>query len=176
VLLPGAPVAGAGSSEQTEVAEQRAMLDQIIGQLDVAPEGLVQRMEQQRKKNEELEAANQGLLTHVRTLRKAQDQAQAEQKALKQQVAQLEQAVDKLKEQRAQQRTTIANLRQRLGEEDQQAAQSWARMAWHWRWYLAAAVLLAAALVLVVIWSRPAMAEQDSMPDEEPSADDPPNG
>ena len=58
-----------------ELAAQRAVLDRVIGKLDVAPEGVVQSLEQERQKNEELQSSNLGLLAHVREMTETQQQS-----------------------------------------------------------------------------------------------------
>ena len=47
----------------------------MIGKLDVAPEGIVSLMEENRRQNEELQSANLGLLTHIRDLNKTNELA-----------------------------------------------------------------------------------------------------
>ena len=77
ILMPDGAAAAARPATNgrgRELAAQRAVLDRVIGKLDVAPDGIVQDLEQERQKNEELQSSNLGLLAQVREMTRTQQQ------------------------------------------------------------------------------------------------------
>jgi len=144
----GQPVAG------TELAAQRAVLDRVIGKLDVAPEGVVQTLEQERQKNEELQASNLGLLAQVRELNKTQEQTTDQLQSLATKNEQLVATVDRLKEERATARGQVKDLKEKLAQyeppagEEEEATES-GIVSWlaRWKWYVGGLVVIVLALI-----------------------------
>jgi proteasome lid subunit RPN8/RPN11 len=157
ILPPDGGQATADAVRQAELRSQRQVLDRVIGKLDVAPEGLVDLMEENRKKNDELEAANLGLLTRVRDLGDVNKRNLDQQALLKRKVEVLEKSVGRLKDDKKLQSEEIDELEERLAkyedpEGDEETEGIWARVL-RWKWYLLGLLLVfggAVALILTV--------------------------
>ena len=163
LVAPPQIAAGTGDRFDRDLAAQRDLLDRVIGDVSVAPDGVVETLEQQRQKNEELESANIGLLTHTRELRKANERAKDEQQALADKNASLLETIDRLKEDKAAAREKIENLRAQLAQyeetpdEGEQLGGIW-EWATRWKWYLVGGILVlivAAAAALAVYGPKP---------------------
>lgn len=134
-----------------QLQAERELLDQVIGELDVAPQGIVETLEEQRQKNEELEAVRLGLRSHIDQLKQNQHELEREKDALLKQHKQLRLEIARLNEERGEQEDKIVALQERLkeyqGVNDQQEATglwSWLK---RWKWYISGA----AVLLLVVL-------------------------
>jgi proteasome lid subunit RPN8/RPN11 len=137
----------------TELAAQRAVLDRVIGKLDVAPEGVVQTLEQERQKNEELQSSNLGLLAQVREITKTQQQTADQLESLTGKNEQLLATVDRLKEDRTTVRGQLNDLKEKLAQyepaagEDEEAEAGIVPWLERWKWYLGGFVVVVVALV-----------------------------
>ena len=61
ILAPSDPAAVAAADPRAvQLKEEREFLDEIIGKLEIAPDGVVQTLEEQRLKNEELRIDQDG--------------------------------------------------------------------------------------------------------------------
>lgn len=149
------PLGTTAVSPPADLAAQRDMLDRIIGDLEVAPDGVVRSMELQRKENEQLQAVNLGLAARLRELEQSNDRALATHASLEKKTQDLQLVVDGLREDQQGAAGEIRELRGRLsayeGSEDGTGADGglWGWLS-RWRWYVggtAAAILLAAAVV-----------------------------
>ncbi len=159
-------------TEAHELAEQRKMLDRVIGKLNIAPDGVVQTLEEQRQRNEELRSSTLGLSTHIRELQSAQAKAVRDQEALQKRTSDLLARIDELKEDKATLRSAITELKGQLkayeGEEEEGvdgAVWAWVKS---WKWYLTGGAILLLAVVawLFTIYS-PTAGEDHRGPDSE---------
>ena len=135
-----------------ELAAQRAVLDRVIGKLNVAPEGVVQTLEQERQKNEELQSSNLGLLAQVREITKTQQQTEDQLQSLTSENEQLLTTVDRLKEDRTTARGQLDDLKEKLAKyEPDGRAKNWRResLSWvaRWKWYVGSIIVVVLALV-----------------------------
>jgi proteasome lid subunit RPN8/RPN11 len=158
VTPPPAATPAATRPADPELAAQRSLLDRVIGQLEVAPEGVVASLEQQRQKNEELQASNLGLLAQVRELARTQQETEQQVQQFSRQNDKLRATIDRLEQDKATARSEIDELRQKLVQyepetseekEDVEAGAGSPLTAWiyRWKWYIAGgiAILLAIA-------------------------------
>lgn len=141
---------------QRELTGQQEMLDRIVGQLDVAPDGIVDAMDNQRRENEALQAANLGLLARVRTLQQDNAAAKIRQTALDGDIMRLQLTVDQLKQENADQKDDIAALQETIRNANGEpgAAIGWRARLWNWRWYLGIGLLvLGIAVAAATYWT-----------------------
>jgi hypothetical protein len=139
------------SPPTADLAAQRAMLDRVIGQLDVAPDGVVQSLEQQRQKNDELQSSNLGLLAHVREMSAAQQKSEEKLQATLRRNADLQATNDRLSGDRETAREQVKRLREKLaqyehveGEEKETGITTWLAQ---WKWYVGSGIVILVALV-----------------------------
>jgi proteasome lid subunit RPN8/RPN11 len=134
-----------------ELAAQRAVLDRVIGKLNVAPEGVVQTLEQERQKNEELQSSNLGLLAHVREMTKTQQQSEDQLQSLSRENEQLLTTVDRLTEDRTMARGQLDDLKKKLAKYEQMDGEELetgiALGGARWKWYLGSVIVVVLALV-----------------------------
>jgi proteasome lid subunit RPN8/RPN11 len=174
ILPPSSEPTAMDAYKQNELKSQRQVLDQVIGKLDVAPEGIVELMEENRRKNDELLATNLGLLTRVRDLDEVNKRNLDQQALLQRQVDVLEKNVDRLKEDNQSQTDEIDALQERLAKyepsgEGEEAEGIWAKIL-PWKWYLLGLLLLfggAVALILTVRGPRSHEEFAEAPPEEE---------
>ncbi len=146
--LPTSSAAPAGA----ELAAQRAVLDRVIGKLDVAPDGIVQSLEEQRQQNDELKSSNLGLLTRVREMSEAQEKFDAQLQATLKRNDNLQATIDRLKSDRTETIAQVKQLKERLAkyeqvndeEEEKTDARAWLA---HWKWYVGGFFVLLMAMV-----------------------------
>ncbi len=160
ILLPPEPSEGVLQSvAQADLEAQRAVLDKVIGKLTVAPEGIVNLMEENRQKNDELQATNLGLLSRVRDLNKTNELALEEQAALKRRIDRLENSVERLKENNTAKLDEIESLEERLAkyeskeEKEKEGEGIWDRI-WPWKWVLVGVLFVFAAAVALILTLR----------------------
>lgn len=172
--------AAAQAAASSDLAAQRALLDRVIGQLDAAPDGVVQTLEQERQRNEELQASNLGLLAQVRELASSQEQAAHKLQTLMSKNQELTAAVERLQAERAQARRQASDRQdkwsQYAGATGEEAETEINILAWlaRWKWYLGS--LLVAALAALaggytLLGPRRAANDDIVQPTEEPPAD-----
>ena len=94
--------------EAERVAAQRALLAELIGRLDVAPEGLIDAYEQQRRQNDQLSAAVRGF----GALQREYDDLQASSRRL---AAEKDGELQKLKSSLEATKARLAKVRAQLG-------------------------------------------------------------
>jgi len=156
LILPPTAAYPAKSAESQQLAAERAMLDKVIGKLQVAPEGVVESMEKQRLHNEELEAANVGLMARVREIESEYAKLDKQQSQSTTRIERLRKQIDLLAEKRDASKNRIADLENELksyrpeGEKDPDADSLWARI-WRWKWYAGAALLLLFTGIIVAV-------------------------
>ena len=167
-------------AEANELAEERKLLDRVIGKLNIAPDGVVQTLEEQRRRNEELRSSTLGLSTHIRELENAQAKATRDQEALQKRTTELLARIDRLKEEKAASRSEVTELKDQLKAyegEDEEGVEGVDGTAWawvkSWKWYLTGGAILLLAIVAWVftIYSPTAGADHrgpDSEVDELP--------
>ncbi len=159
-LLFPAEVAQTAAVERrfSELAAERELLDRVIGNLDIAPDGVVQTLEEQRRKNEELESVALGLDSHIRELKKSQAVADREHEKLQAKTAGLLTRLDRLVAEKAEARDKIKTLAEKLKEYEQVEEAEDIGTVWgwmkRWKWYLTggAILLLAGITALFAIY------------------------
>ena len=131
------------------------MLDRVIGQLDVAPEGIVQSLEQQRQKNDELQSSNLGLLTHVREVSEAQQKTDEKLQFSLRRNEDLQAANDRLKSDRETTQELVQELTNKLaqyeqadGEKKETGITAWLA---HWKWYVGSGIIVLLAIAAGVV-------------------------
>lgn len=145
-----------------QIQARSELLDEIVGTLEVAPDGLVDALLEERRKNEELSSVRMGLDAYVRELRREQVAVTREQRQLEQKQQELLALVDTLRNERTARDDTIQTLRQQLrelqGEEEDPEPTASRVGAWlaRWKWYLAGGSLLVLlALAALIAWRGP---------------------
>ncbi|MFO7901395.1 MAG: Mov34/MPN/PAD-1 family protein [Pirellulaceae bacterium] len=138
---------GGGEWQPAQVQAQREFLDDIIGKLDVAPDGLVRSLEKYRRQNQELETVKLGLMAHIGELEESQRALERENEVLLKQHQELRATIAQLKRGRDENQDKIAELKAKLeeygeAEVDSQAGSGLWAWVTRWKWYLAAAGLL----------------------------------
>ncbi|MHB0955624.1 MAG: Mov34/MPN/PAD-1 family protein [Pirellulaceae bacterium] len=170
ILAPPELTRPASTSDSTDLAAQRAMLDRVIGQLDVAPDGIVQSLEQERQKNDELQSSNLGLLARVRELSDAQEKTAEELQIALERNRDLQAAHDRLASDRQAVRAQVKELRGKLaqyeqGPDEEQGIDTETGMAaWltRWKWYVGGGLVLLLAIVAgIVAYYGPVRGEDD---------------
>ncbi len=173
--------AGAEPSAGAEMAAERSLLDRVIGQLDVAPGGVVQELEAQRRKNEELQSSNLGLLAQVRETARSKEQTERALQAASDKNRQLQADVETLKAEQAAVRRQLSHLQERLALYEQPVEDAeadapdaepgiaqWLRR-WNWKWYAGGiAVAALAALLAAAYASRGPTRNRDHDPNPLP--------
>jgi proteasome lid subunit RPN8/RPN11 len=157
-------------TEAYELAEQRKLLDQVIGKLNIAPDGVVQTLEEQRQTNEELRSTTRGQNTLIRELENSQAKAARDQEALQKRTAELLAMIDRLKEDRAAARAKISELKDQLKVHEEQEDEAGAEgIVWEWvktwKWYLTGGAIV---LLGVVAWLFTIYAPRPDDEDREP--------
>jgi hypothetical protein len=146
---PATPLANAPADR--ELAEQRKLLDGVIGKLQVAPEGVVQALEEARRKNDELTSANVGLLAQIREIAAAQQKTDTQFKSAQKRSADLDDKLQRVKVEQAESQNQIDKLKEKIaqyeGTEDEGQEASWSRWLNHWKWYATAGAVLCLALI-----------------------------
>jgi proteasome lid subunit RPN8/RPN11 len=170
LLLPitgGPPSAPPANQLQAE----RQILDRIVGDLEVAPEGLVTELSEQHRQNDELRAANRGLHAQLTVLDQRNEEAQQRIGKLVERQGVLEKDLGTLREDNRLQRARIASLEKQLdksgapGEDDI-----------NWTFYIVGGLLIVAAGAGIAVAmgmrkpedqesGEPASAEPDFSPD-----------
>ena len=149
------PEVVAAETQFAQVQAQRALLDQIIGKLDVAPEGLVTLLEEQRQQNQELRTTKLGLTSYIDQLEALQKETERERQFLLTQREELRDSISRLKGERTEHRALIADLKQQLSPDDESNDGSSATRLWawimQWKWYLSGAAILALAALAVLL-------------------------
>ncbi len=140
-----------GQAEATELAAERKLLDQVIGQLDIAPDGIVETLEESRRQNEILTSAALGQSTRIRELERAQEKADQQQKALQKRTTELLAMVERLKEDKDDAASRIETLKDKLKareESDEEGGEVGTLWAWvkNWKWYLTGGAILLLAI------------------------------
>ncbi|MCO6457821.1 MAG: Mov34/MPN/PAD-1 family protein [Pirellulaceae bacterium] len=97
-----------------QVETERKMLDRIVGQLQVAPDGLVTQLHEQQRANELLTAANLGLHAEIQVLQTDQEATLQQQRKLNDELVALRKDLDELRQTNQQQRTKITGLEKEL--------------------------------------------------------------
>ncbi|MHB8969272.1 MAG: M67 family metallopeptidase [Pirellulaceae bacterium] len=147
-LLP--PASAGAELAATELAAQRAVLDRVIGQLDVAPEGIVQSLELQRQKNDELQSSNLGLLTRVREVSEAQQKTDEKLQLSLRRVDVLQATNDRLKSDQETAQVLVQELTNKLAQYEQAAGEKTVTgiAAWlvHWKWYVGGGIIVLLAI------------------------------
>ncbi len=171
VLRPSARPTEPTATARQELADQQQMLDQIIGKLDVAPEGVVAAMNKQRLDNEALQAANLGLLAHIRTLQHANETAKRQQAALEKKLDRLQLAMNQLKEKNTAQQDDIKALQKTVRDKNKEESAPTTLRArlWSWRWYWGSTlvVLLGLAMAAVFYWTATETESEETETEEE---------
>lgn len=159
-----------------QVEAQRRLLDQVVGEVRSAPQGLITALEEQRRRNEQLEAAVSGQLALRRELeaRLQREEAQwrREVRDLKNQIASLEERNENYTERNKTLSSQVAKLQERLAKyepqkEADQDSPGGGTSERDWTWYIVGGVtflLLCLAGVLALIYTR---GEQEDMFTEE---------
>jgi len=154
-----------------QLQAQRELLDQVIGELDVAPQGVVEKLEEERRNNRELETVRLGLSTHIDRLEKSQRELEREKDALLRQHGLLRSEIAKLKKERGENQDTIAALQERLkaykgGEDEHVAGGLWGCLQ-RWKWYISGVAMLILVVVAVYVGYRGAPPpDRESEPDD----------
>jgi len=160
-----------------ELAAQRELLDRVIGQLDVAPAGLVDELEQQRQRNEELQSSNLGLLAQVREVNKSQQVAEKRAQTLTSKNEQLSSTIERMREERRVARGELDQLKDKLAQYEQPAGEEGTDSGggvtgWlvRWKWYVGGGLVLLvlAVAVALVAYYRPL--EDTDEDDQAPAA------
>ncbi len=148
--LPGGMPSAAPAAASGPLQAEREALDRIIGELEVAPGGLVTELSEQRRQNDELRAANRGLHAELTVLDQRNEQAERRIGELVERQAVLEQDLGTLREDNKLQRARIASLEQQLEKSGT------AGRATDWTFYIVGGVLvvLAAAGIVVALGMR----------------------
>jgi proteasome lid subunit RPN8/RPN11 len=176
VLAPAESPNATAAPPDRELVAQRQLLDAVIGELHVAPEGVVQSLEESRRKNEELTSANVGLLAQVRELAAEQKQTETQLKSALKRGTELDTRLERIKEDQTASREEIVALKDKLAEYEE-APQEDPKTGWtdwrkHWKWYVSGAVVLCLALVAGwFAWRGPLPYSTD----EDPPADETPS-
>lgn len=151
------PSATPTTVQAVQLRAERRMLDEIIGELEVAPDGIVESLEEYRRKNRELETVRLGLGTHIEELKKNQRSLAKENDALLKQQQELRTSLAEFRRERRAARDTIAELKAELrqyrkpADESRRASSPWGWMI-RWKWYLAGGALLLLA-ALAMLWT-----------------------
>ncbi len=168
---PRDPVASVQlKAEAAELDAERKMLDKVIGELQVAPDGLVQSLEEERRANEDLKTSRLGLSVHISEQEKLLAALRADKKQLEEKQQKLLETNDDLKALRRKEAGTIKQLKDRLKEYegDEEAGDDPAWWAWmkRWKWYLTGGALLILAIVvgLFAYYGPPPEGEEPAAP------------
>lgn len=149
VLTPPAASTATAPADR-DLAAQRRLLDSVIGELNVAPDGVVQSLEEARRKNEELTSANVGLLAQVRELAASQQQTDAQLKSAQKRGVELDSRLERIKQEQTASHQQIDDLKDKLAqyEEPTDEAQltGWEGWLKHWKWYASGGAILCLAL------------------------------
>jgi hypothetical protein len=144
---PDANAIAAADLQAARVKAEREFLDDIIGKLKVAPEGVVQELEERRQENEELETVQLGLSSHISDLEKTQARLERDKKRLISDRKEMLASIDKLKKQGTAYKDEINDLRDELEkyeekeDEEGDGSRIWAWII-RWKWALSGGTLL----------------------------------
>lgn len=146
---PAAPIAEVPASR--ELAEQRKLLDAVIGELQVAPEGVVQSLEESRRKNDELTSANLGLLAQLREMAAEQQKTDTQLKSAQRRGTDLDSKLERAKQEQAESKQQLKTLKDKLaqyeGTEDEGQEAGWGSWLQRWKWYLTGGAVVGVALI-----------------------------
>ncbi len=147
----------ATASAPDHLAQQQQMLDQIIGQLDVAPDGVVKTLQQQRRENQALRSANVGLLARVDQLKQTSHATDVERQTLERKLEQTQATVARLTRENAAYRDSLAELAPKATKTPEpkskdvdaknEPAEAFGTWIWSWRWYVGAGLAVVLGLV-----------------------------
>ena len=136
---------------ERELAEQRRLLDAVIGDLKVAPDGVVQSLEESRRKNDELTSSNVGLLAQLREIAAAQQKTDTQLKSAQKRGTDLDGKLERAKEDQKESAQQIADLKEKLAQyeetEDEGQEAGWVNWLKRWKWYLTGGAVLCVALI-----------------------------
>ncbi len=158
---PDAATLAATDPREIELRAQRELLDDIVGKLEIAPDGVVQTLEQQREMNDELQSVRLGLNAHIKDLEKTQVKLEGDKKTLQSDRKGFIEAIDSLKEKRSDDRTRIAELKKRLSKyeetDDDEDATGWWAWVTRWKWYVSGGALLLLVVIagLIALYGPP---------------------
>jgi proteasome lid subunit RPN8/RPN11 len=164
-------------SAQAELGAQRQLLDRIVGQVDIAPQGLVSALEDERRRIEQLEAAvsGQAALAREKTAQFERERIlrRQDKNDLDGRIATLESERDKLKQSNKKLSENLDDLETRLAkyepeEPEKKEAEDGEGEETDWTWYIAGAV---AAVLLVggaLAWMFASRGEEEIFTEDEP--------
>ncbi len=164
-------------SEAEQLKEERKLLDRVIGKLNIAPEGVVQTLEEERQANEILRSTTLGQATTIRELQRNLEKENLVQESLNKRTKELKAAIEKLETEKHEYKSQVTELKDQLqaAEDEEEAAGGSQVWAWikNWKWYLTGGgiLLLAIAAWLFTIFApapdqtgRPASRPPDEVP------------
>lgn len=147
MLAPPDPATlAAAQLKEAQLKEERKFLDKIIGKLKVAPEGVVEELEEQRQENKDLELAHLGLRTHISEVEATNNKLEREKKRLTKDRKEALEVIAEWKDKGKAYQEEIEGLRNELkeytGEEEEgESSTVWAWIK-RWKWALSGAALL----------------------------------
>ncbi len=166
-------------SAQAQLGAQREILDRVIGEINVAPQGLVTALEEERRRIEELEAAVSGQLAVARekeaSLEREKILRKQEKAGLQARLADLERKRDDIAARNKTLNSYVAKLEERLEqyepkEETAAEEETAGGEKTDWTWYVVGGVAGVLLLGGAAAWMLASRGEGEPTFDEEPPA------
>lgn len=170
ILLP-LPAPEMASHADRELNARQEVLDDLIGRLDVAPDGLIETLTQQKIDAARIQREKDGLDARIEQLEQGQLAAEKRQSEHERAFKLLENDNQRLRTQRSDQKSQIEKLKSRLAAYEPEEGDDAQPAAWNWPWVTTLAVVgvLLLAGLIIAFTLRPESEElRESPGDPEP--------